>query len=179
MAETREQKLQRIANQYAATISRMQNKGILEPTKGGPPIFTNEYLKAHARNIAKNQKRISTSTDPLEYLKLEHWNSNNFNKKKSLFSGLFSQKPKPHNAAAAAAEKAEKAEKARAAAARRAAEIEASVAGFQTIIKQAATREAAAKEAAKAVSNPGSKKGGRRLTRSKRRAASTRRKSRQ
>jgi hypothetical protein len=62
------------------------------------------------------------------------------------------------------------------AAAKRAAEIEASVARFQNIIKQAATREAAAKEAAKAVPNPGSKKGGRRLTRSKRRAASTRRK---
>ena len=62
------------------------------------------------------------------------------------------------------------------AAATRAAEIEASVATFQNIIKQAAAREATAKETAKAFPNPGSKKGGRRLTRSKRRAASTRRK---
>ena len=70
------------------------------------------------------------------------------------------------------------------AAAKRAAEIRANVARFQNIIKQAAAREAAKaaekeaanKAAAKSATNPGSKFGGRRLTRSKRRAASTRRK---
>ena len=161
MSESREERLYRLGRQYAEARRRLENKGHLEPTNySKPPILTNKYLAAMRKNIKKNQERIAKSDDPLEHLKLGKWKSNAY------------RSSQPHTAAAVGQGTVHAAERA----AESAAKIEASVARFQNIIKQAAAREAAAKEAAKAVPNPGSKKGGRRLTRSKRRAASTRRK---
>ena len=178
MSETRQERLDRLARQYAEARRRLENKGHLEPSTNysKPPILTNKYLAAMSKNIKKNQERIAKSDDPLEHLKLGKWKSNAHDIRR-----LFSRSSQPHTAAAAAEEEAAKAAKARAA------QIQENALKFKNLVEKGKKDEAArkAKEDERArlrkkqEGKPVLYDGGRRLTRSKRRTAGTRRKSRQ
>lgn len=178
MAETRQERLDRLARQYADARRRLENKGHLEPSTNytQPPILTPKYSRAMRTNIERNRQRIATSTNPVEYLKLPYWKSNAYDIRR-----LFSRSSRPHTAAAAE----EEAKAAKAAA--RAAQIQENALKFKNLVEKGKKDEAArrAKEDERArlrkkqEGKPVLYDGGRRLTRSKRRTAGTRRKSRQ
>lgn len=180
MAETRQERLDRLAHQYAEARRGLEHKGHLKHSNNytQPPEFTEGYSAAMRKNIKKNQERIAKSGDPLEHFKLPYWKSTDYDIRR-----LFSRSSQHRTAAAAAEEEAAKAAKAAA----RAAQIQENALKFKNLVEKGKKDEAArkAKEDERArlrkkqEGKPVLYDGGRRLTRSKRRTAGTRRKSRQ